>query len=211
MALASSKRLQVPAAFDARDVKLLDEYAAAVLTISARFRWPPLPPHPSLPLPLPPPTTLAHSEAEFGKGLYDWVEIIVKTNGYFTETKPWELKKKDAQRFEAVVCGTGGNVRVCVCVCASTRLCRFLPPFTFCGESPCILFNSMHTHHASLPARLLFTHHPLPQAAAARHAFHRLLHSRLVLRASGCSPPQPPASGARRARFESGDDGCDDC
>jgi methionyl-tRNA synthetase len=34
------------------------------------------------------------------------VEIIVKTNGYFTETKPWELKKKDVQRFEAVVCDT---------------------------------------------------------------------------------------------------------
>ena len=43
------------------------------------------------------------SEAEFGKGLNDWVEIIVKTNGYFTETKPWELRKKDPQRCDAVV------------------------------------------------------------------------------------------------------------
>ena len=37
-ALASSKELAVPPAFDARDVKLLDEYAAAVHGISARFR-----------------------------------------------------------------------------------------------------------------------------------------------------------------------------
>ena len=27
----------------------------------------------------------------------------MKTNGYFTETKPWELKKKDTQRCDAVV------------------------------------------------------------------------------------------------------------
>ncbi len=52
---------------------------------------------------------LCCSEAEFGKGLHDWVEIIVKTNGYFTETKPWELKKKDTQRCDAVVRFPGGK------------------------------------------------------------------------------------------------------
>jgi hypothetical protein len=31
------------------------------------------------------------------------VDIIVKTNGYFTEMKPWELKKRDAARCDAVV------------------------------------------------------------------------------------------------------------
>jgi hypothetical protein len=38
VALASAKQLPVPPAFDARDSKLLDDYAAAVLAISARFR-----------------------------------------------------------------------------------------------------------------------------------------------------------------------------
>lgn len=99
MALTSGKQLPVPPVFDARDSKLLDEYAAAVLAISARFRraCPPMRPCETAP-------HAVTSEAEFGKGLNDWVEIIVKTNGYFTETKPWELRKKDPQRCDAVVC-----------------------------------------------------------------------------------------------------------
>jgi hypothetical protein len=68
-----------------------------------------------------------------------------------------------------------------------------------------IQFNSNSCRASSWPARLRFT---IPsQAAAACYALHRLIHPRLVLRASGCSPPQPPATGARGARFESGDDG----
>jgi hypothetical protein len=44
------------------------------------------------------------SEAEFGKGLHDWVDIIVKTNGYFTETKVRDPKPQSSTVFSQIFC-----------------------------------------------------------------------------------------------------------